>query len=332
MTNTNKSLNILVAGGAGYIGSVTTTSLIEAGHKVTVLDNFSSGHFDAVHPDAHCVQANIADSAALDEICSQGIDFAMHFAAFIEVGISVRKPALFYDNNLVKSISFINKLIEHGIKGMVFSSTAAVYGYPEFVPLTEKARLAPINPYGQSKMMVENILKDFDRAYGFKFVSLRYFNAGGAHGLYGEDHDPESHLIPLIFNAIKTGVPLKVFGDDYETQDGSCIRDYIHVRDLAQAHMCAASYMLDGGTSDIFNLGTGTGYSVLEVIHTVERVTGHTVPYEITERRPGDSPELVASPVKAHEVLGWKKDLSSLEDIVTSAWEWRQRFPHGYDK
>ncbi|MBN1292845.1 MAG: UDP-glucose 4-epimerase GalE [Candidatus Latescibacteria bacterium] len=332
MTVTNTSLNILVAGGAGYIGSVTTASLIEAGHNVTVIDNFSSGHSDAIHPDARYIQADIADSSAVDKICSQGIDFAMHFAAFIEVGISVREPSLFYDNNLVKSISLINKLAEHGVKGMVFSSTAAVYGYPEFVPLTEKARLAPINPYGQSKMMVETILKDFDRAYGFKFVSLRYFNAGGAHGFYGEDHDPESHLIPLIFRAIDTGIPLKVFGDDYDTVDGSCIRDYIHVRDLAQAHMCAVSYMLNGGSSDIFNLGTGTGYSVLEVIHTVERVTGREVPYEITERRPGDSPELVASPAKAHDVLNWKKDLSSLDDIVFSAWEWKQRFPHGYEK
>ena len=327
-----KSLNILVAGGAGYIGSVTTASLIESGHTVTVLDNFTSGHHDAVHPDARCIEGDIADEHIINEICGQGIDVAMHFAAFIEVGESVANPSKYYDNNLVKSIGFFDNLIKNGVKGLVLSSTAAVYGFPDRIPLTEDAPLAPINPYGHSKMMVETVLKDYDRAYGFNSVSLRYFNAGGALGLYGEDHDPESHLIPLILNAVETGVPLRIFGDNYETKDGSCIRDYIHVRDLAEAHILAACYLSEGGSSDVFNLGTGAGFSVLEVLKTVERVIGRKVPYTISERRPGDSPELVASPIKAQRVLGWAKELSGLDNIVLSAWEWRQQFPDGYNK
>ena len=332
MNEHHKSLNILVAGGAGYIGSVTTASLIEAGHTVTVLDNFTSGHRDAVHPEAQFVEGDISDEHIINEICCQGINIAMHFAAFIEVGESVVNPSKYYDNNLVKSIGFFDNLIKYGVKGLVLSSTAAVYGYPDRIPLTEDAPVAPINPYGHSKMMVETVLKDYDRAYGFKSVSLRYFNAGGAFGPYGEDHNPESHLIPLILNAVETGVPLRVFGDDYETGDGSCIRDYIHVRDLAEAHILAARYLSDGGTSDFFNLGTGTGFSVLEVLQTVERVIGRKVPYTISERRTGDSPELVASPVKAQRVLGWAKELSGLDDIVRSAWKWRQQFPQGYER
>jgi len=331
MKYSNKPLNILVAGGAGYIGSVTTASLIKAGHSVTVLDNFSSGHRDAVHPDAQCVDGDISDKRIIDEICIQGIDIAMHFAAFIEVGESVENPSKYYNNNLVKSICFLDSLIKNGVKGLVLSSTAAVYGYPDRTPLTEDAPLAPLSPYGHSKLMVETILKDYDKAYGFKSVSLRYFNAGGALGPYGENHDPESHLIPLILDAVERGVPIKVFGNDYDTADGSCIRDYIHVKDLADVHILAARYLMDGCASDVFNLGTGTGYSVLEVIQTVERVINRKVPYTIIERRPGDSPELVASPLKAQRVLGWEKDLSSLEDIVRTAWEWRRQFPEGYE-
>lgn len=332
MKYSNLPLNILVAGGAGYIGSVTTASLIEAGHSVTVLDNFSSGHRDALHRDAQCFGGDISDERIIDEVCMQGIDIAMHFAAFIEVGESVENPSKYYNNNLVKSIGFFDSLIKNGVKGLVLSSTAAVYGYPDRIPLTEDATLAPINPYGYSKLMVETILKDYDRAYGFKSVSLRYFNAGGALGPYGENHDPESHLIPLILDAVETGVPIKVFGDDYDTADGSCIRDYIHVKDLADVHILAACYLMDGGASDVFNLGTGTGYSVLEVIQTVERVVNRKVPYTVSEKRPGDSPKLVASPLKAQRILGWDKDLSSLEDIVRTAWEWRRQFPGGYEK
>ena len=317
----NNSLRILVAGGAGYIGSVTTASLINAGHRVTVLDNLSSGHIDAVHPEALFVKGDTSDREIIGKICKDGIDVAMHFAAFIEVGESVSNPSKYYGNNLVKSIAFFNYLLAGGVKRLVFSSTAAVYGEPERVPLTEDAALAPVNPYGWSKLMVETVLRDYEAAYGFRSVSLRYFNAGGAYETYGERHDPESHLIPRIFDAVNTGLPLHIFGNDYNTRDGSCVRDYIHVSDLAQAHILAADYLLNGGETDAFNLGTGSGYTVLEVIDTVQRIIGQKVLYSMAGRRDGDSPALVASPLKAREILGWTKEPLGLEDIVRTAWE-----------
>ena len=318
------NLHILVAGGAGYIGSVTTASLINAGHRVTVLDNLSSGYHDAVHPEARFVKGDTADREVIGKICADGIDVAMHFAAFIEVGESVTDPSKYYGNNLVKSIAFFDNLMASGVKRLVFSSTAAVYGEPDRIPLTEDATLAPVNPYGRSKLMVETVLRDYGAAYDFRSVSLRYFNAGGAFESYGEHHNPESHLIPRILDAVKVGVPLHVYGNDYDTRDGSCIRDYIHVGDLAQAHFHAADYLVNGGVTDVFNLGTGSGYTVLEVIETVRRVIGKQVPYKLSDRREGDSPALVASPVKAQEILGWTKEPSELEDIVRSAWEMKK--------
>ncbi|MFC1692921.1 UDP-glucose 4-epimerase GalE [Candidatus Latescibacterota bacterium] len=323
-------MNVLVTGGAGYIGSVTTAGLLAQGHHVTVLDNLSSGHRKAVHPDARFIQGDISDKSVIRGVCRDEIDVVMHFAAFIEVGESTINPSKYYDNNLIKSIRFLDNLREADVNRLVFSSTAAVYGEPERIPLEENAALRPVNPYGKSKMVVEQVLEDYDRAYNFKSISLRYFNAGGAFGPYGEDHNPESHLIPLIIDAALNSSPLKVFGNDYDTSDGSCIRDYIHVRDLAEAHILAAGYLCKGGCTDYFNLGTGRGYTVLEVIKTAEKITGKSINLEITGRREGDSAVLVASPKKAKHVLGWNKQLASLEEIIGSAWEWRKQNINGY--
>lgn len=324
------SLNILVAGGAGFIGSVTAASLIRAGHRVTVLDNLSHGFRAAVHPEARFVEGDISDPNAVREACSGGIDAALHFAAFIEVGESVADPAKYYENNLARSIRFFANLRDSGVNRLVFSSTAAVYGDPVSVPLSEDAALLPVNPYGWTKRTVEQVLADYSRAYGFRSVALRYFNAGGAFEAFGEDHRPESHLIPLILRAALSGTPIKVFGDDYPTSDGSCIRDYIHVRDLAEAHILAAQYLHRGGETDAFNLGSGHGFSVLEVINAAERITGRSIARIVTERRPGDPPALVASPEKAQRVLGWRRDLAGLEEIIASAYEWKQNHPDGY--
>jgi len=324
------SLRILVAGGAGYIGSVVTASLIEEGHDVTVLDNLSKGHRKAIRPEARFVGGDIGDLRAVSKACEGGIDVAMHFAAFIEVGESVLDPSKYYGNNTLGSIRFFDNLRACGVERIVFSSTAAVYGEPENIPLTESAPLRPVNPYGWSKLMIEQVLNDYDRAYGVQSVSLRYFNAGGAYGGCGEDHDPESHLIPRILNAVTGSGRLKVFGTDYGTRDGSCIRDYIHVRDLAEAHILAARHLAGGKGSDVFNLGTGNGYTVLEVIDTIWNITGQPVPFDIAGRREGDSAALVASPEKARRILGWSKELAPLDEIVETAWNWKQSYPHGY--
>lgn len=325
------SLNILVAGGAGYIGSVTAASLIRAGHRVTILDNLSHGFLAAVPPKARFVCGNISNERSVRDACSGGIDVAMHFAAFIEVGESVSNPAKYYGNNLSCSIRFFDNLRTSGVNRLVFSSTAAVYGDPRSVPIREDSALQPVNPYGWTKRGVEQVLADYSRAYGFRSASLRYFNAGGAFESYGEDHRPESHLIPLILNAALSGTPIRVFGDDYPTMDGSCIRDYIHVRDLAEAHILAARYLHLGGETDSFNLGTGHGFSVLEVIRVAERVFGGSIARIIEGRRPGDSPSLVASPEKARRVLGWRENLASLEEIISSAYSWKLKHPGGYE-
>jgi UDP-glucose-4-epimerase GalE len=330
--NKGKPFHVLAAGGAGYIGSVTVASLIHEGHRVTILDNLSTGHLEAVHPEARLVLGDISNVRAVREACSEGIDVAMHFAAFIEVGESVADPARYYTNNLLRTVRFLDTLRGAGVNRFVFSSSAAVYGEPDAMPLDENAALHPVNPYGWTKNMVEQVLRDYSPAYGFRSVSLRYFNAGGAHLSLGEDHFPESHLIPLVLNAAVSSSPLTVFGDDYMTEDGSCIRDYIHVRDLAEAHILAARYLEEDGETAAFNLGTGNGFSVLEVIKTAEKITGLKIPFKIAARRPGDSPVLVASPEKARSVLGWRKDLASLEEIIGSAWEWKMNHPEGYEK
>ncbi len=324
-------LKVLVAGGAGYIGSVVAALLVENGHSVTVLDSLATGHRDAVHPDVRFIPAGIEDAGAVKDACKDGIDVAMHFAACIQVGESVADPSIYYRNNVVNTIRFIDALRGNEINALVFSSTAAVYGEPERVPLSEDDPLLPVNPYGWTKRMVEQVLSDYDAAYGFRSVRLRYFNVGGAHGAWGEDHRPESHLVPLVLRAIETGDPLTVFGTDYPTRDGSPIRDYFHVADLAEAHLLAAKYLAAGNATDAFNLGTGTGYSVLEVIHAAERVTGRAVPYRTAGRRPGDSAALVASADRAVRVLGWRGARLTLDDIIGSAWEWRRMHPKGYE-
>ncbi len=330
MTGSRKPLNILVTGGAGYIGSATTALLVSEGYRVTVLDNLSSGYLKAIVPGAKFVEGDISNKRTVTGICREGIDVVMHFAASIKVGESVAKPSEYYENNVIKSLRFFDYLHAFGVENIVYSSSAAVYGEPETIPLTENTILRPVNPYGWTKMIVEQILRDYDLAYHFKSVSLRYFNAGGAYGSCGEDHRPESHLIPLALDSITRGAPLSVYGIDYDTRDGSCVRDYIHIKDIAEAHILAAHYLLNGGETDCFNLGTGTGYSVLEVLKCIERVTGYQVNYKISGRRAGDSAVLVASPQKARQILGWKKNLLSLEDIVASAWAWKKQNPHGY--
>jgi UDP-glucose 4-epimerase len=324
-------LNILVTGGAGYIGSVTALMLLEQGHRVTVLDNLSSGHRDAVDSDI-LVEGNVSDTNLITEICRNGIDVVMHFAARIEVAESVKNPALYYENNTVNTIRLLTNLLNNNVKKMVFSSTAAVYGNPGDTPLTEEAVLQPISPYGHTKMITEQVLRDFNGAYDFRSVSLRYFNAGGAYNGRGENHKPETHLIPRVLDAIANNGSFTVFGTDYPTPDGTCIRDYIHVVDIARAHMLAMDYLLNDGPTEYFNIGTGKGYSVLEVIDTAERVTGQKLNRSISNRREGDSAVLVASPNKAQNILGFPKELISLEQIISSAWEWKQKFPRGYQR
>ena len=330
MVKDKKFLKVLVTGGAGYIGSATTAALIEEGHTVTVLDNLSSGHLQAVHPEAHFIKGDISDSNVIEDICRDGIDVAMHFAAFIEVEESITNPSKYYGNNLANTFQLLDNLRVSGVHNIVFSSTAAVYGEPESIPLTESSLLRPVNPYGWTKMMVEQLLRDYDQAFGLKSVSLRYFNAAGAYNRYGEDHRSESHLIPRILNAASDGASLQVYGIDYGTQDGSCIRDFVHVKDLADAHVLAAQHLCTGGSSDCFNLGTGKGFSILEVIGSVEKVVGRRIDYRITKRRKGDSAVLVASPQKAQCMLGWRKQFSTLEEIIESAWKWKRENPNGY--
>jgi len=329
--NRNTPLRFLLSGGAGYIGSVTAAVLIEAGHTVTVIDNLVTGHREAVHPAARFVEGNISNRDAIAEACSGGIDVVMHFAAFIEVGESVRNPSKYYQNNVIGTMQFIDNLRVMGIERFVFSSSAAVYGESKEIPLTENAPLKPVSPYGLTKLMAEKMLCDYAAAYQFRSTSLRYFNASGAYDRYGEDHRPESHLIPRVLDVARTGIPLQVFGDDYDTRDGSCIRDYIHVRDIASAHVRAAEYLMKDGKMDCFNLGSNIGRTVLEVIKTAEKVTGKRIPYEIAGRRPGDSAILVASSEKAWHVLGWGHNLEPLEAIISSAWEWYLNHLDGYE-
>lgn len=314
---------ILVTGGAGYIGSTTAHVLRQRGFDVVVVDDLSRGHEHNVRNVAFH-KLNLADTSALTAlIASEHVDAVIHFAAYIAVGESTRKPELYFANNVGASVSLFSAMLEAGVKRLVFSSTAAVYGMPEVIPIREEFPFAPVNPYGESKVMVEKILGWLDQFREFRSIALRYFNACGADpgsGL-GEEHEPETHLIPLLFRAIRTGEPVTIFGDDYDTPDGTCIRDYIHVSDLADAHVLAVEKLLAGGSSDAFNVGTGTGHSVKEVVEAAEAVTGEKVPRSIGPRREGDPPELVANPEKLRRTLGWKPRYPDLEDIVASAWQ-----------
>jgi UDP-glucose 4-epimerase len=311
-----------VTGGAGYIGSHTVRLLLEQGHDVSVVDNLSKGHRRNV-PAERLHELDLADTDALTSLLRQsGAEAVVHFAAFIAVGESMREPERYFTNNVGGSLSLLTAMVRAGVKHMVFSSTAAVYGNPHAVPIREDFPIQAVNPYGESKVMVETLLRWFDRIHGLTSVSLRYFNASGAdpRGRLGEEHDPETHLIPLLFRAIVTGQPVTVFGDDYETPDGTCIRDYIHVDDLAQAHILALEHLLSGGASDQFNVGTGSGHSVLEVIRAVEEVTGRKVPRVAGPRREGDPPSLVAASDKLRNRLTWNPRYADLRTIVEHAW------------
>ena len=320
---------ILVTGGAGYIGSITGYFLEKHDHSVVVVDNLSRGYRDAVPEKLlHAMDVRETDKLA-NLLADQRVEAVIHFAAFIAVGESAQVPELYFANNVGGSISLLEAMLRAGVKHIVFSSTAAVYGIPNRVPITEDEPYAPINPYGESKVMVEKVLHWLDRYRDLRSISLRYFNACGAEpgaGL-GERHDPETHLIPLVLRAIKTGKAMTLFGDDYATPDGTCIRDYIHVSDLAEAHILAVEHLLEGGTSDVFNVGTGSGHSVKEVITAVERVTGKKVPYTIGPRREGDPPTLVADSQKVQSMLGWRPTRANLDRIISDAWLFAQREP-----
>ena len=317
------SRRILVTGGAGYIGSHTVRLLLEQGHDVTVVDNLSKGYRHNV-PAGRLFELNIADTAALAGLMRRMRPQAViHFAAFIAVGESMREPARYFTNNLGGSLSLLTAMVETGVRHMVFSSTAAVYGDPPSSPILETFPIKAVNPYGESKVMVETLLRWFDEIHHLTSVCLRYFNASGADpsGHLGEEHKPETHLIPLLFRAILTGNPITVFGDDYPTPDGTCLRDYIHVDDLAQAHILSLEYLLNGGASDQFNVGTGAGHTVLEMIKAVEEVTGKKVPYVIGPRRDGDSPSLIADATKLRSRLAWQPRYADLETIIEHAWK-----------
>lgn len=322
---------ILVTGGAGYIGSVTVELLRAQGKQVVILDNLVYGHRAAVFADTPFYEGGIGDTELVKRIVrAHGVDSCIHFAAYAYVGESVTQPAVYYENNVVEGLRLLTALVAENVKRVVFSSTCATYGEPQRVPIDETHPQNPTNPYGMSKFICERIMHDFDRAYGLRFVALRYFNAAGATALRGEVHQPETHLIPLILDAAQGNRPhISVFGDDYPTPDGTCLRDYIHVADLADAHLAALDYLAQGGDSTAINLGNGQGYSVLEVIETARRVTGRDIAVKIEPRRAGDPSRLVADATKAHTILGWQPRYADLETIVRTAWEWHTTHPHG---
>ena len=324
-------MKILVTGGAGYIGSVVTEELIKDGHDVVVYDSLYKGHRDAVAPGAEFVQADLADVATLSStLQSRGVEAVIHMAADSLVGESCQNPAKYYQNNVVNGLNLLDAMRQSSVKRLVFSSTAATYGEPEKQPITEDAANAPTNPYGETKLAFEHALRWHDEAFGMKFVSLRYFNAAGASERFGEDHDPESHLIPIALQAAAgTREAVEVYGDDYPTPDGTCVRDYIHVIDLARAHILALGVMDQG--SRIYNLGCGgDGYSVNQVLETAREVTGKPVPARIGPRRAGDPAVLIASSDKIKQELGWKPELQDLRVIIETAWRWLQNHPLGY--
>jgi len=315
---------ILVTGGAGYIGSHTVKALVNDGVDVVVLDNLIYGHRWAVQG-AELIESDIADADALSTIFRKyPIDCVIHFAAFAYVGESVKDPAKYYDNNIVSSIAMLRTMLEYGVRNIVFSSSCATYGIPDRLPITEDMSQRPISPYGMTKYVFERILSDYSNAYGLKYASLRYFNAAGASAdaSIGEDHDPETHIIPLLIESAATGKTFRLFGTDYPTRDGSCERDYIHVTDLASAHTAACRYLIDGGEPTFVNLGTGTGVTNLELVKTVEEVTGRKVNLVLDGRREGDPAALVASNEKARKVLGWKPEHSEIDNVVKTANDW----------
>ena len=327
---------ILVLGGAGYIGSHTALELVKSGRDVVIADSLVTGYKKAIPEKARFYQGDIRDFEFLDTLFQQEkIDAVIHFAAYSLVGESVANPLKYYGNNLYGTKILLEAMVKNNIDKIVFSSTAATYGEPENIPVLESDRTCPTNPYGETKLAVEKMFKWVAEAHGLRYVSMRYFNACGAdeNGIIGEAHNPESHLIPIILQ-VPNGKreTISIYGTDYDTPDGTCIRDYIHVTDLAQAHILAVKYLYNGGKSDIFNLGNGVGYSVREVIETARKVTGRPIPVTETSRRAGDPARLVASSEKAKRILGWKPVHNCLEEIIASAWNWHKKHPNGYDK
>jgi UDP-glucose 4-epimerase len=324
-------LRVLVTGGAGYIGSVVAADLVSAGNQVVVYDNLSRGHREAVPGQAKLVEGDVADAGKVEALLrSESIDAVMHFAALIEAGESMQVPEKYFRNNSAATLSLLEAMLRAGVRKFVFSSTAALYGEPKQIPIQESDPLEPTNAYGESKLLVEQMLAWFHRVHGFRYASLRYFNAAGAVGELGEAHHPESHLIPLVLQvALGERKKISIYGTDYPTPDGTCIRDYIHISDLSAAHLLALK-ALEERDKLIYNLGNGRGFSVREVIDVARKVTGHPIPAEETPRRPGDPAALVASSQKIQRELGWKPKYPELESIVRSAWEWHQRHPRGY--
>ena len=321
------ALRVLVVGGAGYIGSHMVKMLGQQGCRVTTLDDLSSGHRDAVLC-GDFVQGNFGDRAVLDAVLSQGFDAVMHFASFIQVGESVQQPDKYYRNNVTYTLGLLDAMRAHGVNKFIFSSTAATFGEPQYTPIDERHPQQPINPYGRTKLMVEQALADYDKAYGFKSVCLRYFNAAGAdpEGQLGERHDPETHLIPLILQVASGRRPhISVFGQDYDTPDGTCIRDYIHINDLCSAHWLALQSLMSGQSSQAYNLGNGNGFSVQEVIDAAKQVTGRNIPVQHAPRRAGDPARLVADATQARQKLGWQPQYADLATIVLHAWAWEQK-------
>jgi UDP-glucose 4-epimerase len=324
---------ILVTGGAGYIGSVVVEDLQAKGENVVVLDNLVYGHRQAIGENTVFYEGDIGDANLVRKILSEHeIEACMHFSAFTYVGESVEKPKIYYHNNVAQTLKLLDVLIENNVKKFVFSSTAAVFGEPQTIPIDETHPQNPTNPYGWSKLMVEKILQSYDAAYGLKFVALRYFNACGASGDCGEDHNPETHLIPLVlFAAQGRREFISIFGDDYATPDGTALRDYIHISDLSQAHLLALKHLENGGNSEFINLGNGLGFSVKEVIETAKKITGKPIDARVAPRRAGDPSRLVADSKKAREVLGWTPQFADIESIIESAWKWHQAHPNGYE-
>lgn len=328
-------MNILVTGGAGYIGSHTVRYLKKHGANVVVYDNLIKGHREAVK-DSTFVKGDIFDSELLkDTFKKYNIDAVVHFAAYSLVGESMQKPDMYYHNNVCGTLNLLETMMQSNVKKLVFSSTAAVYGEPKTVPITEDAEKNPTNVYGRTKLVMEGAMSDYSKALGLKYVALRYFNACGADesGEIGEDHNPESHLIPIILQ-VCTGKRdcIKIFGDDYPTEDGTCVRDYVHVTDLAQAHALALNYLLEGGESDFFNLGNGNGFSVKQIIDAAERATGMKIKREIAGRRAGDPATLIASSNKIKNKLKWNPEYTDIDRIIKTAWIWHKNHPNGYAK
>ncbi|MFA7083379.1 MAG: UDP-glucose 4-epimerase GalE [Arcobacteraceae bacterium] len=319
---------VLVVGGAGYIGSHTSKLLSKSGYKVVIFDNLSTG-YEKLSIYGTLVVGDLSNQNEIDAVFKEyKIDIVFHFAAYSCVGESVLNPQKYYKNNVQNTLNLLDAMLENNVKKIIFSSTCAVYGVPKYLPLDENHSTNPINPYGKTKLIVENILEDYDKAYALKYVILRYFNAAGADAdaEIGEMHDPESHLIPLAIKALDSkGHKLQVFGDDYDTKDGSCVRDYIHVEDLANAHLKAYEYLLKNNNSDIFNLGTETAYSVFDIIKTIQKLSSKKMHYTVSPRREGDPDSLLASSKKAYEILGWRATSSSIEKIIKSALKWHQK-------